>query len=122
MRLGHAAVVRRGPRGYERPVSVRVLMMVISIALSALVGLVLARGGNAAKVGPASAAADPHAKVTIGLSLDTLKEARWQADRDLFVARAAELGAETLVQSANSDDTRQMQDVEALLSRNVDVL
>ncbi len=58
----------------------------------------------------------------IGLSMDTLKEERWQRDRDLFVARAEALGAKVLVQSANSDDTRQMQDVQALLSNNIDAL
>ncbi|MGC4074597.1 MAG: substrate-binding domain-containing protein [Nibricoccus sp.] len=61
-------------------------------------------------------------KPVIGLSLDTLKEERWQRDRDTFVARAKELGAEVVVQSANSDDTRQTRDIESLISRGVDVL
>lgn len=58
----------------------------------------------------------------IGLSLDTLKEERWQRDRDLFVAEAEKLGATVVVQSANSDDTRQVRDIESLISRGVDVL
>ena len=53
----------------------------------------------------------------IGLSLGTLQEERWQRDRDRFVARAEELGAEVLVQSGNSETARQMQDIESLLSR-----
>ncbi|HMO83401.1 MAG TPA: substrate-binding domain-containing protein [Lacipirellulaceae bacterium] len=61
-------------------------------------------------------------KVTIGLSLGTLAEERWQRDRDYFVARAQEMGASVLVQSGNNDGLRQMQDIEALLSRGVDVL
>lgn len=61
-------------------------------------------------------------KPVIGLSLDTLKEERWQRDRDTFVARAKALGAEVIVQSANSDDTRQTRDIESLISRGVDVL
>src|SRR5256885_6161567 len=61
-------------------------------------------------------------KPVIGLSLDTLKEERWQRDRDTFTAEAKRLGAEVIVQSANSDDTRQVRDVESLISRNVDVL
>src|SRR5262249_3383059 len=60
--------------------------------------------------------------IRIGLSLDTLKEERWQRDRDLFVARARELGAEVLVQSANSDDKVQNQQVENLLTQGIDVL
>jgi len=58
----------------------------------------------------------------IGLSLDTLKEERWQRDRDTFIAEARKLGATVIVQSANSDDTRQVRDVESLISRQVDVL
>ena len=61
-------------------------------------------------------------KPVIGLSLDTLKEERWQRDRDTFTAEAKKLGATVIVQSANSDDTRQARDVESLISRNVDVL
>ncbi len=61
-------------------------------------------------------------KPVIGLSLDTLKEERWQRDRDTFTAEVLKLGATVIVQSANSDDTRQVRDVESLISRGVDVL
>lgn len=61
-------------------------------------------------------------KPVIGLSLDTLKEERWQRDRDTFVAKAKALGADVVVQSANSDDLRQVRDVEALITKGVDVL
>jgi D-xylose transport system substrate-binding protein len=61
-------------------------------------------------------------KIRIGLSMDTLKEERWQRDRDLFVKRAEELGAEVLVQAANSDDSVQVQQAENLLTQGVDVL
>lgn len=94
---------------------VRVGLMVVSCVLSVVIGLTLAsRGAGEIKAEKRG--------VTIGLSMDTLKEARWQADRDLFLARAEELGAKVLVQSANSDDARQIQDVESLISSNVDVL
>jgi D-xylose transport system substrate-binding protein len=61
-------------------------------------------------------------KIKIGLSLDTLKEERWQHDRDLFVAHATELGAEVLVQAANNDETLQNSQAENLLTEGVDVL
>ena len=61
-------------------------------------------------------------KLVIGLSLDTLKEERWQRDRDEFVARAVELGAEVDVQVANNDDARQTAQCENLLTKGVDVL
>lgn len=101
----------------------RIVVMVVSLALSVLIGLVIARGGkDGGATGGPSAAATEGGELLIGLSLDTLKEARWQADRDLFVAKCKELKATALVQSANSDDTRQMQDIEALISRNVQAL
>src|ERR1041384_3484910 len=61
-------------------------------------------------------------KPVIGLSLDTLKEERWQKDRDTFTAAVEKLGGTVIYQSANSDDTKQVRDVEALISRSVDVL
>ena len=88
-------------------------------ALTALLLLPALLFFSCAKGGEGKAGAK---KLTIGFSLDTLKEERWQRDRDRFVQRATELGAEVLVQSANSDDTRQVQDVEALISRGVDAL
>lgn len=94
----------------------RVFLVVASCVVSLITGFLLSRGGSSAE------SAKARAKPLIGLSMDTLKEERWQGDRDLFVARANELGAEVLVQSANSDDTRQISDVQALISRRVDVL
>ncbi len=70
----------------------------------------------------AAAAFASREKPVIGLSLDTLKEERWQRDRDTFIAEAKKLGAEVIVQSANSDDTRQTRDIESLITRKVDVL
>lgn len=54
--------------------------------------------------------------------MDTLKEARWQKDRDFFIEQAESLGAEVKVQSANSDDSRQIQDVQALITAGIDAL
>ena len=98
----------------------RILLVSASLVLSVLIGLVLSRrnlptGGDGATSGAPQ-------KIRIGLSLDTLKEERWQRDRDRFVAEASQLGAEVLVQSANSDDAAQMRDVESLISSRVSVM
>jgi D-xylose transport system substrate-binding protein len=61
-------------------------------------------------------------QITIGLSLDTLREERWQRDRDLFVKRCRELGARVLVQAANNDEAVQSSQAENLLTQGVDVL
>ena len=97
---------------------VRSVLAAVSVALSVVIGLVIARGGGAA---PGSAGAR-NSRPVIGLSLDTLKEARWMADKDLFVKRAGELGAGVLVHSANGDDTAQMNQVQTLITNGVDVL
>jgi len=73
-------------------------------------------------VAAVSAALASPEKPVIGLSLDTLKEERWQRDRDNFIAEVGRLGGSVVVQSANSDDTRQVRDIESLISRGVDVL
>ncbi len=101
--------------------NIRNVLMTVSLALSILIGLVVGRGG---RVNPATGAplAGGSKDLLIGLSLDTLKEARWQSDRDLFVKRAQELGATVKVQSANSDDNQQMRDVQSLLTAGVRVL
>jgi D-xylose transport system substrate-binding protein len=62
------------------------------------------------------------APIRIGLSMDTLKEERWQRDRDLIVAKAKALGAEVLVQAANGNDALQNSQAENLLTQGVDVL
>jgi D-xylose transport system substrate-binding protein len=54
--------------------------------------------------------------------MDTLKEERWQIDRDLFTAAAQAAGADVLVQSANSNDVVQLQNIESLITQKVDVL
>jgi D-xylose transport system substrate-binding protein len=61
-------------------------------------------------------------KIRIGFSMDTLKEERWQKDRDLFVKRAEELGAEVLVQAADGKDDVQVRQAESLLTQGIDVL
>jgi len=71
---------------------------------------------------PAGNSAAPSGKIRIGLSMDTLKEERWQKDRDLFVKRAGELGAEVFVQSADGQDDVQLRQAESLLTQGIDIL
>jgi D-xylose transport system substrate-binding protein len=79
-------------------------------------------GGNSGGAGAARAKKGPNDKIFIGFLMDTLKEERWQRDKDLVEKRAAELGAQLSVQVANSDDNLQIKQAENLLSQKVDVL
>src|SRR6266478_9418855 len=64
----------------------------------------------------------PNDPVVIGFSMDTLKEERWQRDKDLVEKRAKELGMQVFVQVANGDDNLQIKQAENLLTQGVDVL
>ncbi|AKS38490.1 ribose ABC transporter substrate-binding protein [Anoxybacillus gonensis] len=61
-------------------------------------------------------------KIVIGFSMDTLKEERWQRDKELFEAKVKELGAEVKTLAANGDDAAQLSQAEQLISEGVDVL
>lgn len=90
---------------------VRNILMVISLGLSIIIGLLVARGHQAVSLDNSTDNSQP----LIGLSLDTTKEPRWISDRDLFVARCAALGARVQVTDANGDDTQQAQDMRSLM-------
>ncbi len=94
----------------------RVALVVLSCLISVVIGVVLSRSG----AGPVSST--KRVRPLIGLSLDTLKEERWQRDRDNFVKKVADLGVDVKVQSANGDDVRQVSDVQSLITEGVDVI
>ncbi len=64
----------------------------------------------------------PNEPIKIGFSMDTLKEERWQRDKDLVEKRAKEIGAEVNVQVANGSDSEQIKQAENMLTQNIDVL
>jgi D-xylose transport system substrate-binding protein len=90
-----------------------VLFLVVAFTISGC--------GTAAGTNAGNAASGPK-KIRIGFAMDALKQERWQKDRDLFLARAAELGAEVLLQTADGNDDAQMKQVESLLTQGIDVL
>jgi D-xylose transport system substrate-binding protein len=98
----------------------KMMKLIRIMALTA--ALIFASFGAACVQGPPEGGKQHSGPIRIGISMDTLKEERWQRDRDLFVARAKELGAEVLVQAANGDDKVQTQQAENLLTQGVDVL
>jgi D-xylose transport system substrate-binding protein len=87
----------------------------LSAVLAAIVLVAIGCGGGSQS---------RHAPQTlkIGLLLDSLKEERWKRDRDLFVERAKELGAEVQVREANGDPALQEKQARELLADNAKVL
>ncbi|MFL6229294.1 MAG: sugar ABC transporter substrate-binding protein [Pyrinomonadaceae bacterium] len=72
--------------------------------------------------GAARARKGPNDKVKIGFSMDTLKEERWTRDHELVEKHAKELGADIEIAVANGDDRIQLNQVEGMLTKGVDVL
>ncbi|MBS1796335.1 MAG: substrate-binding domain-containing protein [Acidobacteria bacterium] len=60
-------------------------------------------------------------KIKIGFSMDTLKE-HWVKDKELVEKRAAELGADVVTNVAESNDERQLQQIDDFITQGVDVL
>ena len=88
------------------------------VSFSFLIAVSVAGCGGSSSRPPA---VQEEPKPKIGLLMDTL-EGRWKRDRDLFVERAKQLGAEVLVEAADFDDAKQLQQAESLLARGVQVL
>ena len=61
-------------------------------------------------------------KIQIGFSMDSFLIERWQRDRDVFVSKAQELGAEVNVQNANGVVEEQISQIEYFIEKNVDVI
>ena len=64
----------------------------------------------------------PNETVRIGFSMDTLKEERWQRDKEMVEKRCKEVGADCEIQVANGDDSLQTKQCDNLLTKGVDVL
>jgi D-xylose transport system substrate-binding protein len=87
-------------------------------ALAALVALASACGGGTR---PQPQAQRERGPLRLGFLLDNIHE-RWEKDRELFVARASELGAEVLVRAAEGDHARQVALADELLGAGVKAL
>ena len=93
-----------------------------SILLVLFVTLVFAACVKGPESGNTGRSAKQGGPVRIGISMDTLKEERWQRDKALFEQRCKEVGAECEIQVANGDDAVQTKQCDNLLTKGVDVL
>src|SRR5882724_3305428 len=96
--------------------------LVVLLFLFALIAGACVSGTKQTNEGGARKAKGPNDPVKIGFSMDTLKEERWQRDRDLVEKHAKEVGAELNIQVANSSDSEQIKQAENMLTQGVDVL
>src|SRR5215211_5244987 len=101
----------------------RAFITILSLTFLALaVGCVSAPPEQGGAGGGGGGAKNTGGPVKIGFSMDTLKEERWQRDKEFVEAKARELGATVIVQVANGDDKLQIEQAENMLTQGVDVL
>jgi D-xylose transport system substrate-binding protein len=91
-------------------------LSLLLLAALLLAGCVKGPGGDSGK------RAKGTGPVRIGISMDTLKEERWQRDKALFEQHCREAGAECEIQVANGDDAVQTKQCDNFLTKGVDVL
>jgi len=72
--------------------------------------------------GPTNGAAPVTGKIKIGFAMATVKEERWQRDRDAFLAHCKKLDVECVPTYADNKAEKQLSDVEQLLTQGINVL
>ena len=70
----------------------------------------------------AGADAQEENPIRIGMCFDSFVIERWQRDRDVFVSVAKEAGAEVNVQSANGEVKEQIEQIDYLIEKGMDVI
>ena len=96
--------------------------LICGIIMLAILAGACVSGTQPTDTGTARKTKGPNDPISIGFSMDTLKEERWQRDKDLVEKRVKELGMQVNVQVANGDDSLQIKQAENLLTQGVDVL
>jgi D-xylose transport system substrate-binding protein len=97
-------------------------VLVMGIVLSALLLGACVSGTQQSNSGGTVKKKGPNDPIFIGFSMDTLKEERWQRDKELVEQRAKELNAQLDVEVAQGNDTVQVQQADTMLTKGVDVL
>ncbi|HEY2846641.1 MAG TPA: substrate-binding domain-containing protein [Pyrinomonadaceae bacterium] len=93
-------------------------------AIAFLLGLVFFLGacGGGHQTANSPSAADPNKTVKIGFAMDSVREERWQHDRDAFEAHCKAVNVQCVITVADNNAEKQADDVDNLLTQGVDVL
>ncbi len=98
-----------------------ITVFVLALAF-AFIGCVNAPSDGTNRTVGSNAPAEPNKKIKIGFAMDTVREERWQRDQAAFDAHCKEMNVTCVITVANNDATRQVNDVDNLLTQGVDVL
>ena len=99
---------------------------ILAVVMTALLASVLLWGcGEDTRRTVSKTAAESEAEengVRIGISFDSFVIERWLRDRDVFTATAQNLGAQVNVQNANGEVKEQIEQIEYLIDKGMDVI
>lgn len=87
-----------------------------------IVGTALTSGCSPESEEPEVTSPSDDHSLTIGFSMATYKEDRWLRDRDIFTAKATEAGFKVIVQNANNNSQKQVEQVQDMIASGIDVL
>jgi len=91
------------------------------VALACVLFFGACSGSKQAGNGSASAP-DANKQVKIGFAMDSVREERWQKDRDAFDAHCKQMNVQCVITVADNNAEKQADDVDNLLTQGVDVL
>ena len=97
------------------------LKLLVFLAFALLISACV-QAPQGTNTGQTNAPRDPNKKLKIGFSMATVKEERWQRDRDAFLAHCKKLNVECPLTVADNKAETQANDVENLLTQGIDVL
>ncbi|MEP7039656.1 MAG: substrate-binding domain-containing protein [Acidobacteriota bacterium] len=98
----------------------KILFLLVCVLLAAAcVQQRTATEGNAAQTDKSTGS---NGKIKIGFSMATLKEERWVRDKDAFEAHCKQMNVECAITVADSKASKQVNDVDNLLTQGIDVL
>ncbi|MBR3772180.1 MAG: substrate-binding domain-containing protein, partial [Clostridium sp.] len=87
-----------------------------------VIGIILLVGCNNLKEPAKDLESKSGQAIQIGITFDSYMIERWERDRDIFVSRANELGANVNVQNANGDVKKQKEQISYFIKKKVDVI
>lgn len=97
----------------------RYLFLVFTIVLSIIISACSDSSNNEEVSGEEGSSSD---KLTIGFSVGTTQEERWQTEIELAQAYADENNIDLIIQSAEEDASNQLKQVEDMITNGIDVL
>lgn len=96
------------------------LLRCFFVCVAAMAMLSCSGSGETGQAG--NAQKDPNRKLKIGFAMATVKEERWQRDREAFEAHCKKVNVDCAITVADNNSSRQANDVDNLLTQGIDVL